>query len=456
MSYKPPVGATISSVSYLFSKSENHLDPLDLYTRIARSNGGRPARLKGPLGYEEWVLSDPADIEYVLQTNQHNYQKGKEYKVLGMVAPEGLISAEGEAWLHHRRLMQPAFKENPVRGMAQIMISQTEGMLEQWGDSINHDSLNITNAIRNLTLRIIAQALFSKDIDDTITEKIREAFGYLNWYLDDRMSPRIHAPPNAPTQNNKRFKAAVRDLDQIVLSIIDDRRQLEATDTNRDDLLGMLMALQHEETQQRLTNSQLRDQILTLLVAGHDTSANALIWAFYLLDQNPGVDHALYEEMQQVLGGRSPVAEDYDHLAYTKMVVDEVLRLYPPAWAISRRPLTPDLIGGFEVSAGTPLLISPYVVHRDPSIWTDPEVFDPLRFSPDRSATRPKFAHFPFGGGARQCLGSGFARMELVLVLATILQRYRLTLYSNSDASTEALLTLRPKNYMQMNAVSRQ
>lgn len=460
LSAKPPIGARVGLHQLLPGRFGTQPGPLDLYTRVGRSYSGEIARLQLPLGNEQWVLSNPEHVGYVLKDNQKNYLKGKEYGVLGMVAPEGLLSAEGDTWREHRRRMQPAFKPTNIDAVAGVMIFEAEAMLERWQSHYTMDGpIDICQQMRDLTLRIVTRTLFSSDLDLQRTEQVAREFGYLNWYLDDRMGGLIHAPSIVPTRKNLRYRRAVKALDEVVYGIIETRRRLERMDklptAEHQDLLGMLMATRDEETQGKTSDAQLRDQVITLLIAGHDTTANALSWAWYLLSQHPDVQQALHQEVDEVLGSRSPVASDFKRLDYTKMVFDEVLRLYPPAWLISRRPLAADRIGGYDVPADTQLMISPYVTHRDPRLWTEPGTFDPARFAADRSTERAEFAHFPFGGGARQCLGKGFARMEAVLVLATVAQQHRLVATSDSTVSPEAVLTLRPRNGMRLSVERR-
>lgn len=447
---KPPIGARVSISDLLPGRSGSGLGPLELYTRLGRSNSGGIARLQLPLGNEQWVLTAPDHVGYVLKDNQRNYVKGKEYSILGMVAPEGLLSAEGETWRRHRRRMQPAFKPSNIDAMAGSMTSEIQAMLDRWeNDFVRNGPLKISQQMRDLTLRVVTRVLFSSDLDAESSERVRSEFGYLNWYLDYRMGGLVHAPTFIPTRKNLRYRRAVKALDETVFNIVNTRRRQHAETSlspEDQDLLGMLLEARDEETQRRMGNTQLRDQILTLLIAGHETTANALSWAWYLLSQNADAEQALHRELADVLGGRTPVASDYGQLKYTRMILDEVLRLYPPAWLISRRPVVTDEIGDYTVPAGTQLVISPYVTHRHPDLWSDPERFCPERFDAASSAKIPAFAHFPFGGGSRQCLGTGFARMEAVLTLATVAQQYRLVSGSETNPSTEAVLTLRPRH----------
>jgi cytochrome P450 len=219
----------------------------------------------------------------------------------------------------------------------------------------------------------------------------------------------------------------------------------ERTIDSGNDLVGMLLAAQDAGTGERMTDRQVRDEVMTIFLAGHETTSVALTWTFYLLSQHPAVAAKLRSELDAVLGGRAPTVDDLANLPYNRMVIDEALRLYPPAWVLSRTPLADDVIGGYRIPKGSNVFLSPYVTHRHPAFWDDPERFDPERFTPERAAGRPRFAYFPFGGGPRQCIGNNFALLEAQLLLATIFQRYRLELWPEHQVGLLPLITLRPK-----------
>ena len=259
-------------------------------------------------------------------------------------------------------------------------------------------------------------------------------------------------PLGFPTPRNRRIQHYIRTLDEVVQVIITEHRRLGA---EKDDLLSMLLAARDEETGEGMSDRQVRDEVMTLLLAGHETTSNALSWAWYLLSQNHDAESCLHAELEQVLGGRTPTVEDLPRLPYTRMVLEETLRLYPPAVGFNRKAMADDEVGGYFVSAGTLIWLSPYITHRHPDFWENPEVFDPERFSPERSAGRLHFAHFPFGGGPRLCIGNNFAMMEAQLVLATIAQRYCLRMVPGHQVEPQALLTLRPRDGLQMTLLER-
>lgn len=456
---KPPVIRRVGLRYYLFNSSSADLDALNVYSEVGHGTQHGISRLQLPLGEEHWLVNDPHAIQQVLKTNQHNYVKGSEYRTLATLAPEGLLVADGDTWLQHRRMMQPAFSRDSVGALAHAMVGETDSMLRRWYRRSGDDRyVNLYPEVRDLTLSIVTRSLFSLDMSHGLLDLVTRAFNYLNWYLDNRIGEVLSLPRWIPDRKNLRYRRAIRELDAAVFHVLSQRhaaRRRYAHAAPPVDLLEMLLNARDSETDRALTDSQIRDQVLTLLVAGYDTTANALAWAFYLLSTNPDVDAALHREAVSVLGGRAPTAADYNNLSYTRMVMDEVLRLYPPVWAISRTPLADDEIDGFHVPANTHLILSPYVTHRHPRYWDDPDEFRPERFSAYGSEDRPAFAHFPFGGGARQCIGRGFAQMEITLILAHVLQHYRLEYDSDTALTTEALLTLRPRGDLRMRLIPR-
>jgi len=266
----------------------------------------------------------------------------------------------------------------------------------------------------------------------------------------EKLAALFPLPGAVPTPKNLRFRAALRALDRVVLSLIAERRRDGA---DRGDLLSMLLAARDEDTGEGLTDQQLRDEVMTLLLAGHETTAMGLSWTFYLLSLHPGARRALEKELDAApAGGNGAAAEDLHRLRYTRMVLDEALRLFPPAWVVTRSADADDEIGGFAIPAGSRVLVSPYVTHHDPALWDDPEGFDPERFAPEAQEGRPRYAYFPFGGGPHLCIGAGFAIMEATIVLATVGRRLRLDLEPGRPVAIDPLVTLRPKPGIWMTA----
>jgi cytochrome P450 len=292
-----------------------------------------------------------------------------------------------------------------------------------------------------LTLTIVCQTLFSSDIS-TEADEVGQALTTVLKHTIDRMQSLFDLAEILPLPENRRFYEALRTLDQVVYGMIKERRR-SGRDTG--DLLSMLVFARDEETGQSMSDKQLRDEVMTIFLAGHETTANALGWTWYLLSRHPEVTRRLEAELAEVLDGRTPTLDDLSKLNYTSMVIQEAMRLYPPAWIIGRNAVEADQIDGYDIPADSSIILSPYVTHRHPGFWDNPEGFDPERFSPQQTKDRPYFAYFPFGGGPRLCIGNNFALMEAKLVLATVAQRYRLELVPGHPVEPEPLVTLRPK-----------
>ena len=392
------------------------------------------------------LLAHPDHIRHVLHDNYRNYDKNNvDYAMLRRLLGDGLLTSDGAFWRRQRRLIAPMFHRQRVAGFCSLMVDSTLEMLERWEDLAQSGaSFDAAAEMTRLTLTIVAKALFSADLSDD-AEVIGAALTEVNRQLGE-----FHLLDMLwmiPTLRKRRFRNAVRALDRVVDKIIDQRRR--STRRNQD-LLSMLLDAVDEETSQAMTPRQVRDEVLTLLLAGHETTANALVWTWYLLSQNPDAADKLHQELAGVLGERAPSALDLPQLPYTRMVVEESMRLYPPAWAISRNAVGEDQIGGYRVPRKTNLIICSFVTHRHPAFWDDPERFDPERFSPERSEGRPNFAYLPFGGGPRICIGKGFAMTEAQLILATVAQRYRLRLMPGHPVELHPLVTLRPRHGMRM------
>jgi cytochrome P450 len=389
------------------------------------------------------LLDDPAHIRRVLRTNNRNYLKSNQYELVKAVVGDGLIASEGDFWRRQRRLMQPAFHRRRIAGLASLMVAETERTLARWSDSSwdQGEPFDIVQEMTDLTLRIISKTLFGSATDRHL-ERISDALSVLDRRLDRRTATFISLPQWAPTPANLRYRRALADLHGVIHGAIDERKR---SGQRGDDLLSMLLEARDERTGEGMDDKQLRDETMTLLFAGHETTTVALSWTWWLLGTHPEAESRLHEELDGVLADRLPAFEDLPELPYTRMVFQEAMRLYPPAWVISRRPLKDDEVGGYRIPAGSTVLISPYVTHRNPRYWDSPEVFDPERFLIQRSAGRPEFAYLPFGGGPRKCIGDHFAMTEGVLALATIAQRYRLLPVPEHPVEPQPLLTLKPK-----------
>jgi len=389
-------------------------------------------------------LTHPDHIEMVLVRNAANFQKSRDYRALRFILGNGLLTNEGASWQKQRQLIQPAFRHENIAQYAEIMADSTATHLARWKDGEHRD---LHHEMAELTLDIVTKSLFgtklahdARGIGEEISAVMERFFvlAALSFLLPDGI-----AAPKTP-----RLLRSKKNLDVVVTSII---RQRKTSRTTANDLLQRLLDAQDEQGS-RMSDEQLREEIMTLFLAGHETTANALTWTWYLLAQNPQVEHALAAELDGVLGGRAPTLADLPRLPYTEMVVKESMRLYPPAWGIGRRALQEFELGGYRIPARTNVLIMQWLTHRDPRFFPDPERFDPERWRDDpvRKGKIPRFAYFPFAGGPRVCIGAGFAMMEATLLLATIAQRYRFSLAPNAVVTPLFSVTLRPKHGLPM------
>ena len=434
----------LRSHGMLGSASEMQRDPLK-FLRETRQYGD-VVRMRFVFS-DAYLIYHPDSIKHVLQENNRNYNKDIfTYKMFRPFLGQGLLINDGESWLHQRRLMQPAFHRKQITAYSTVMTDDTTKLLERWQRYVQQNSsLDIAEEMMSLTLQIVGKTLFSLDLSDksnTIGEAVTTLLKLLGNYV---YAP--FPPISIPTARNRRLLAANRTLEQVIYRMIAERR---AQNADTGDLLSMLLLARDEETGQGMNDRQIRDELMTMLLAGHETTANTLAWTWYLLSQHPEVEQRLYTEVDEVLGGTLPTVEHLSELKYTNMVLEEALRLYPPACIFGRKAIADDELGGYPIPANSMILVSPYAVQHHPDYWPDPERFDPERFTPEHTAERPHYAYFPFSSGPRMCIGSSFAMMEAQLILATIAQRYRLRLVPGYPVEPQMLVTLRPKYGLQM------
>jgi cytochrome P450 len=416
--------------------------PLELYPAIRRQCGDFACARALP-GFPFYVLFHPDAVEHVLQKNAKNYRKTDTLlKPMRLLVGNGLFTSEGDFWLRQRRLMQPAFNRQHLVGLTERMSAATEIMLREWQTKEAGRTLDIAEEMTRLTLRIASTTLFSTDVSGDSSD-IGQAFRATFEYVSRRMSARLMLPLWVPTPGNRRFRRAKRLLDDVVLKIIEGRRKSGA---GMGDLLDLLLAAQDEESGGGMTDQQLKDEVLTLLTAGHETAAAALSWSWHLLSQHPEVQNALFDEARGRLQGRLPTPEDVAHLPLARAVFEEAMRLYPPAWGLPRETIGPDEIAGHPLPAKAMVILVQWVTHRHPDFWDEPERFKPERFLAENAAGRAKFAYFPFGGGPRVCIGNTFALTEGTLVLAAVAQHYRVEPEPGHAVIPDPTFTLRPKN----------
>jgi cytochrome P450 len=407
-----------------------------------REQHGDVARFQvGP--YRSYLLSHPDAVRHVLVDHAANYTKHtRDYGKLAISLGQGLITSEGEFWRRQRRIAQPAFHRQQIGRFAATMARLTDQMLATW-DNTAAGPMDFAHEMMRLTLQIVTSTLISVEVSDTI-EQIGEAVSVINRETIQKIVSVFDFPLWVPTKPNVELRRKLRFFDDLAYAQIAARRAASPG----DDLLGMLLSARDPETGEGMSDQQLRDEALTMVSAGHETTANALAWCFYLLSQHPDIEARAREEAQRVLGGRAATLEDLPRLSYTKQVFQEAMRLYPPVWAIGRGAAEDDVIGGFRIKRGSDVTLSQWVTHRHPAFWSDPERFDPDRFA--EGTDIPRFAYFPFSGGARQCIGNAFAMMEGQIILAMILARYSLALPPGAVVETEPLITLRPRGGLPM------
>ena len=413
-------------------------DAIGYLSRIARDYGD--IVFVRFLGVPMCLISRPEYIESVLTTQSHNFEKSKDYRALRRVLGAGLLTSEGEAWRRQRRLIQPAFYHERVEAYAEVMVEYTERMVASWQDGQTRD---VHADMMRLTLDIVAKTLFGADVSRE-AEDVGASLHLLMGRFMKQAGYAFLLPSRIPLPTTWRILRAVRRLNQVIYEIICKRR---ASGQRSSDLLSMLLDAQDEHGAV-MTDRQLQDEIMTLFLAGHETTATALSWTWLLLAQNPDVEAKLATELQCVLGGRVPGVCDLPRLSYAELVLKEAMRLYPPVWVIGRRALAPFHLGEYQLPARTNVVMLQYLMHRDPRFFPEPERFDPERWRENdpRYASLPRFAYFPFGGGPRVCVGAGFGMMEGVLLLAAVAQRFRLSLVSDQTIEMLPSVTLRPKN----------
>jgi cytochrome P450 len=421
-------------------------DPLEFLCRVSNTHGDVVRWRVGPMPI--YLLRHPDAVQRVLVDRNRNYDKQtRGYDALRLFLRDGLLTSEGSFWRRQRRIAQPAFHRGRIAAFGKTMVDLTQAMLPAWERHADRgETVDVAEEMTSLTLRIVAKTLMSTDVNDRDNE-VGRAVELLNAFARDLMTNPFTLPLSLPTPRNRRFRRAADVLERTLRTIIAQRRR---TGEDAEDLLSMLMAARDEDTGESMSDEQLRDEAMTIFLAGHETTANALAWALYLLSTHPDVERRVRTELFDVLGDRAPTIDDLGKLVYLQQVVKETLRLYPPAWSIGRRAVEADVIDGYRIDAGSLVLLSPWVTHRHPAFWPNPEGFDPERFTPQVEQTRPRYAYFPFGGGPRLCIGNNFAMMEAQLVLATVLQRVSAALVPGHPVVPQPLITLRPAHGLRM------
>ena len=418
-------------------------DMLGLFMNTAGEYGGI-AQFK-LLNKSYLLVTNPDYVKYILQDNYKNYIRGRSVETGRVLLGNGLPLIDGDFWLRERRLLQPAFHRERLAALTSTAAQVIDTFIQKWeSHAPAGQPLDLDDEMMRLTLTVIIKSMFSADIDKKI-EALSQAFNVASRFMLWR-SQQMWAPPlSVPIPRNVEYNRAVRVLDDTIYPLIAEARQHP-----KDDLLGMLLAMRDEETGEGMTDTQARDEVVTIFFAGHETTAASMAWAFYLLSEHPDVEERVRAEVQAVLNGRIPTSADLPRLAYTQRVIQEVLRLYPAAYLFAREAVHDDVINGYPIPPKTLIFITPYITHRDPRYWPDPERFDPDRFEPEQVASRPRHIYYPFGEGPHVCIGNNFALMEMQLILASALQRFRLKLVPHHPIALKPEATLRPKHGMKM------
>jgi cytochrome P450 len=418
-------------------------DMLGLFTNTAREYGGI-AQFK-LLNKSYLLVTNPDYVKYILQDNYKNYIRGRSVETGRVLLGNGLPLIDGDFWLRERRMLQPAFHRERLGKLTDTITNVIDTFMKDWeGKAENNQILDLDGEMMQLTLTAIIKSMFSAEIDNKI-QSLSHAFNVASKFMLWR-SQQMWAPPlSVPIPRNLEYNRALKVLNDTIYPLIAEGRK-----NPKDDLLGMMLEMRDADTGEGMTDEQARDEVVTIFFAGHETTAATMAWAFYLLSGHPEIEERMRAEVKNLLNGRLPTFADLPKFVYMQQVLNEVLRLYPAAYLFAREALVDDAIDGYPIPANRLIFISPFVTHRDPKYWPDPERFDPDRFIPNQVANRPRHVYFPFGEGPHVCIGNNFALMEMQLILAMALQRFRLKLVPNYPIAFKPEATLRPKYGMKM------
>ncbi|GAB4579643.1 MAG: cytochrome P450 [Anaerolineales bacterium] len=394
------------------------------------------------LGFHpKWMLhliSHPDYIGQVLQSNNRNYVKKSLYHnhLFRHVLGQGLLTSEGDLWLRQRRMIQPGFHHERLVPLVPVMVDETEKMLARWDVFYQRgETFDVYQEMVDLTRQINGRILFGDDLVGDVVDRGRRAFSAGARFL-------LLTGNLLPSHHRQKIRRHEREIDEAIWGVI---RARVASPNEHDDVLNILLAARDRKTGEAMPLPQLRDELATLIFAGYETTEKTLAWSWYLLSENPAGADRLHRELAQTLGGRAPTFDDLPALGYTYRVAQESLRLFPPAWVQGRQAVGDDEMGGYHIPAGSYIIMNQFGVHRHPDFWENPNEFDPDRFLPERSQSRPRFAYNPFGGGPRQCIGNELALMETQIVLAMVAQRYTPRLLPDHPVELEPEVTLKPR-----------
>jgi cytochrome P450 len=434
--------ATLPSPEVNQALAEYSQDPLGFMSRCAQEFGEIvPLQFDGEL---ICLISNPDHITEVLK-DRLLFIKAKDLRILRGLLGDGLLTSEGDFWQRQRRLAQPVFHQQRINDYGAVMVNYTQRLLQTWHEG---QVIDVHDQMMRLTLDIVMKTLFDQDVTDGEASHVAQALEKaMNWFAVQGMEGRAGEADDTRSPLDRGYQDAISLLDETVYAMI---RQRRASGADGNDLLGMLMQVQDADDGSRMSDRQLRDEVATLMLAGHETTANALSWTWMLLANHPQVWSKLTEELKTVLNGRTPTIADLPQLTYTNKVIKESMRLYPPATDVSREATRACEIGGYAIPKGCTLIASQWVMHRHPRYFNEPEVFNPERWTDNLEKTLPRGVYFPFGDGPRICIGKSFAQMEAVLILATIAQAFQLELVPDQAIELQPSITLRPKHGIQV------
>nr|WP_281184504.1 cytochrome P450 [Micromonospora halophytica] len=440
---RPPGPSPITTPVLLARMARNRLDVM----RTVSARYGDAVRL--PLGPKTlYFFNHPDHAKHVLAENPGNYHKGIGLVHARRTLGDGLLTSEGELWHKQRKVIQPVFQPRRIARQAGAVAEEAERMAARLHRAVGGDPVDIRHEMTELTLGVLGRTLLDADLGEF--DGIGAAFEAVQDQAIFEMMSLGTVPTWVPLPRQRRFRRARAELQEIVDRLVAYRRSQPGGAEGRDDVVSRLIQSTSEERDPRVARQRMRDELVTLLLAGHETTASTLTWAFYLLDRHHEVWERVHAEAVEVLGDRTPEYEDLHRLKYTAMVVDEVMRLYPPVWLLPRVAQGDDEVGGWHVPAGADLVLCPYTLHRHPEFWPDPDRFDPTRFDPDRPSDRPRYAFIPFGAGPRFCVGNHLGLMEAVFVIACVARRVRLSLPAGQPVVPEPMLTLRVRGGLPM------
>ena len=411
--------------------------PFESFAELSRAYGDIVSL--DPNTHRIYLLNHPDHIKHVLQSNYRNYTRDADS--FKLIAGNGLFTSEGDSWLRQRRMMQPAFHRQSIESLLPAMVKEIEKLVTNWQVAAEQgNSIDMLTEMMNLMTRISATTMFGVDLQEEV-QSLTQALTTAQEYIYSQSWDYLEQDGKELSNEQIQLQKAMDTIDKIAYHIIGQGRK---NSQRVDNLLAMLLRTSDEETGNGMSEEQLRDEVVGMLAGGRETTAITLAWTYYMLSIYPDVEHRMYTEIEQVLGQRRPTAQDLSKLTYTRMVIDEVLRFYPPGWLIARRSIGADEIGGYAIPENSEIFISAYLVHRHPSFWEDPEQFDPERFSPEQTAKRSHFAYLPFSAGPRICIGNNFALLAIQLVLAMTIQTYRLHLISERPVQIQPQILLQP------------